>query len=178
VANDAADTLVWPDGSVYRITRSTADTKGELLEMEWELPAHGWAPQPHVHPQLTEEYHVIEGSLDILVDREWRTLAAGGSASVPPGTVHTFRVGGAPVRLRNVHRPPLDFEPYIKRLCSVTNERDLGGLGGPRALLYIAVLLREFPLHSRAPGRLLNAVVPVLAVVGRLAGFRVADRAQ
>jgi hypothetical protein len=32
-----------PDGSIYRITRSSVDTGGELLEMEWELPAHGWA---------------------------------------------------------------------------------------------------------------------------------------
>jgi hypothetical protein len=35
-------------GSMYRITRSSADTGGELLEMEWELPPHGWAPQPHL----------------------------------------------------------------------------------------------------------------------------------
>jgi quercetin dioxygenase-like cupin family protein len=169
---DADRTLEWPDGSVYTITRSSAETDGELLEMEWDLPAHGWAPQPHVHPGLTEEYHVADGALDVLVGTEWRTLRAGDSASVPPGTVHSFRVGDSPVRVRNVHRPALDFEPYIKKLCRVSNERNLGNLGGPRALLYIAVLVREFPLHSRAPGRLLNAAVPALAAVGRLIGTR------
>ncbi len=172
VSSDGDRTLVWPDGSIYRITRSSADTGGELLEMEWELPAHGWAPQPHVHPRLTEEYQVLEGSLDVLVGSEWRTLTAGGAASVPPGTVHTFWVGGSPVRVRNVHRPSLDFEPHIKRLCSAANQRKLGDLSGFRALLYIAVLVREFPLHSRAPGRLLNLAVPPLAALGRLLGFR------
>jgi hypothetical protein len=39
VRNDADRTLVWPDGSIYRITRSSVDTRGGLLEMEWELPA-------------------------------------------------------------------------------------------------------------------------------------------
>jgi len=39
-------TLVWPDGSIYRITRSSADTGGELLEMEWELRANGWPHNP------------------------------------------------------------------------------------------------------------------------------------
>jgi hypothetical protein len=39
--NDADRTLVWPDGSIYRITRSSADTGGELPEMERELPADG-----------------------------------------------------------------------------------------------------------------------------------------
>jgi mannose-6-phosphate isomerase-like protein (cupin superfamily) len=170
---EAADrTLAWPDGSVYRITRSSAETGGELLEMEWELPAHGWAPQPHVHPHLTEEYEVIEGSLGVLIGSEWRELTAGEAASVPPGTVHTFRVGAAPVRVRNVHRPALDFEPYVKRLCRAANERRLGDLSGIRALLCIAVLVREFPQHSRAPGRLLNAAVPILAALGRLLGFR------
>ena len=172
VSSDGDRTLVWPDGSIYRITRSSADTGGELLEMEWELPAHGWAPQPHVHPRLTEEYQVLEGSLDVLVGREWRTLTTGDAASVPPGTVHTFRAGGSPVRVRNVHRPSLDFEPHIKRLCSAANQRKLGDLSGFRALLYIAVLVREFPLHSRAPGRLLNLAVPALAALGRLLGFR------
>jgi mannose-6-phosphate isomerase-like protein (cupin superfamily) len=111
MSNDADRTLVWPDGSIYRITRSSADTGGELLEMEWELPAHGWAPQPYVHPRLTEEYHVLEGSLDSLVGSEWRKLTAGDAASVPPGTVHTFRVGGGSVRVRNVHRPRSTSSP-------------------------------------------------------------------
>jgi hypothetical protein len=58
-------TLVWPDGSIYRVTRSTADTGGELLEMEWELPAGGWAPQSHVHPGLTKEYEVLADSFEV-----------------------------------------------------------------------------------------------------------------
>jgi mannose-6-phosphate isomerase-like protein (cupin superfamily) len=172
VADDADRTLEWPDGSIYRITRSSADTGGELLEMELELPAHGWAPQPHVHPGLTEEYQVLEGSLDVLVGSEWRNLTTGDTASVPPGTVHTFRIGDSPVRVRNLHRPARDFEPYIKRLCRAANQRNLGDLSGLRALVYIAVLVREFPQHSRAPGRLLNAAVPALAALGRLLGLR------
>lgn len=172
MSTDAERTLVWPDGSIYAITRSSADTRGELLEMELKLPAQGWTPRPHVHPALTEEYEVLEGSFEVLIGTEWHKLTAGDSASVPPGTVHTFRVGGSPVRVRNVHRPALDFEPYIKRLCSAANQRNLGDLTGLRALLYIAVLVREFPQHSRAPGRLLNIAVPSVAALGRLLGFR------
>src|SRR5215216_672402 len=111
--------------------------------MEWELPAKGWAPRPHIHPRLTEEYEVRDGSLDVLIGSEWRTMTAGEAASVPAGTVHTFRVGPGPVRVRNVHRPALDFEPYIKRLCAAANQRNLGDLSGIRALLYVAVLVRE-----------------------------------
>ena len=165
------DELVWPDGTVYEITRSGAATRGELLEMIWHLPAGGWAPGPHVHPALTEEYEVIDGALDVLVGNAWRTLQAGDAASVPPGTVHTFRVGTAPARVRNVHRPALDFEPYIRRLCAAATARHLGDLSGPRALLQVAVLVREFPQHSQAPGFALRAAVPVLAAAGRALGY-------
>jgi hypothetical protein len=109
-----------------------------------------------------------------LAGDEWRALGQGERVSVPPGTAHTFRVGAAPVRVRNLHRPPLDFEPYIKKLCSTANERGLGDLGGLRSLLYIAMLVSEYPRHSRAPGRLLNAAVRPLARVARLLGLRTA----
>ena len=174
VAGDPDRTLVWPDGTVYTITRSTAETAGRELEMEWTFPPGAWAPQPHLHPGLTEEYEVLDGSLEILVGREWRQLAQGERAAVPPGTVHTFRVGAAPARVRNVHRPALDFEPYITKLCRTANERDLGDLSGLRPLLYIAMLIDEYPNHSRADGRLLNAAVRPLATLGRLLGLRTA----
>jgi mannose-6-phosphate isomerase-like protein (cupin superfamily) len=164
--------LEWPDGSIYRIIQTTEATGGQLLEMEWELPADGWAPQPHIHPDLTEEYEVLDGSLDVLIDGGWRTLRPGEAISVPPGAVHTFRPGGNPVRVRNVHRPALDFEPYIVSLCSAANERELGDLSGFKSLFVIAVLIREYPQHSRAPGRFLNLAVPALAAVGRLLGFK------
>jgi hypothetical protein len=62
MALDASRTLTWPDGTVYRITRSSEETGGAELEMEWQLPAGGWAAQPHVHPGLTEEYELGHSS--------------------------------------------------------------------------------------------------------------------
>lgn len=166
------DTLRWPDGSIYRITRSSEETNGSELEMEWELPPGAWAPGPHVHPELTEEYEVLEGTLEVLVGRDWHRLAAGGRVTVPPGTVHTFRGGTSAARVRNIHRPGLDFEPYIKRLCRTANERNLGDLSGLRSLIYVAMLIREYPRHSRAPGRILNAAAPYVAAIGRFLGLR------
>ena len=163
--------LTWPDGTIYTITRSSGDTDGALLEMEWHLPAGGWSPQPHVHPHLTEDYEVLDGELELLINRSWRRLRPGDRATVAPGTVHTFRVGPAPARVRNVHRPACDFEPYIRALCATANARDLGDLTGPRALLYIAMLVDEFPQHSRAAGRALNLAAAPLAALARSLGL-------
>lgn len=65
------------------------------------------------------------------------------------------------------HRPALNFEPYIKKLCGGERAQSLGDLSGPRALLSIAVLVREYPQHSRAPSALLNAAAGPLAAHSR-----------
>jgi hypothetical protein len=65
-----------------------------------------------------------------------------------------------------------DFEPYIRRLCRTANERSLGDLRNLRSLLYIAMLVDEYPEHSRAAGRLLNAMAPHLAALARLLRLR------
>ena len=80
------------------------------------------------------------------------SAAAGRSRRGPPGTVHTFRVGPDPARVRNVHRPARDFEPYIHSLCGTANERNLGDLRGPRSLLYIAMLVDEYPSTRERQG--------------------------
>jgi len=89
-----------------------------------------------------------------------------------PETVPTFRVGDSPVRVRNTHHPAR-LRAVHQATLQRRNERKLGDLSSVRALLYIAVLVREFPLHSRAPGRLLNAATPLLAGVGRVLGLRI-----
>jgi mannose-6-phosphate isomerase-like protein (cupin superfamily) len=167
--------MTWPDGTVFRITRSSEDTDGAYLEMEWDLPAHGWAPGAHVHPGLTEAYEILDGSLDVQINGVWKTLQQGESAVVPRGALHTFRVGNAPAKVRNVHKPALDFEPYIRTLNATFNERGLGKGKGVRALLYTVLVLRRYPESSKAPNALLQGALPALAAVARVLRMRPAS---
>ena len=108
-----------PDGSIYLVTEPSEQSGGEWVEMEFTLPAACVPPPPHIHPQQVEEYEVIDGSFDVMVDGNWRTLSPGDSASVPAGTLHTFRNrSGQEVRVRNRHLPALRFEEYIERVQS------------------------------------------------------------
>jgi mannose-6-phosphate isomerase-like protein (cupin superfamily) len=100
------DRYVMPEGlGEYLVVRSNDETGGEYVEMEW-VPRGAFAPPPHRHPTQVEEYEVLEGSLDVMVDGQWRELGQGESTSVPANTDHTFRTTGSqPVRVRNFHRP-------------------------------------------------------------------------
>src|SRR5919199_6116593 len=111
------DHFKMPDGSVYVVRRSAAETGGELVEMEFVLPPGCVPPPLHVHRAKVEEYEVIEGRFDVVVDGQWRSLGAGESTSVPLGTVHTFKNrSGEAVRVRNWHRPAMRFEDFIERI--------------------------------------------------------------
>lgn len=158
-----------PDGSVYAVTASAADSDGELVGMEFTLPPGSVAPPPHVHPTPEESFEVIEGALELMVDGGWSTLHVGESASVPPGTLHTFknRCGGT-VRVRNVHRPAARFEDYIEHIYLLTKARGIRGAKDPRVPVYLSMLMLEYPETIR-PGRARERIgIEALAGLGRL----------
>ena len=100
----AGEHFKMPDASVYIVRRPAAETDGESVEMEFVLPSGCVPPPPHIHPHQVEEYEVLEGrfDVDVVVDGDWRTLARGESATVPMGTLHTFRSNsGGVIRVRN-----------------------------------------------------------------------------
>ena len=161
-----------PDGSVYAVTKSAADAGGEFVEMEFTLPTGSISPPPHVHAELVEEYEVIEGSFEVMVDGHWRLLAPGQSASVPAGALHTFKNrSGSTVRVRNVHRPPARFEDYIEHIYRLTRARGITRARDPRIPLYLSMLMLEYP-ETLAPGRARERIpLKTLARIGRLLGL-------
>ena len=50
-------------GMWWEITKSTADTRGELLEAINIIVAGFSGPPVHIHPHAEESYHVLEGTL-------------------------------------------------------------------------------------------------------------------
>ena len=158
----------------WEITRSTADTAGELFEAtNWigpEMPG----PPVHVHPTADESYNVIEGALDVCVNGEWRTLRAGESATAPAGAPHTLRnATKETVRIVNVHRPALQFESFFREMHALIGQGKIKQLPPrePRSAIYVAMLFGKYPDEIRVvkpPSRVFKA----LALVGRALGFK------
>ena len=142
-----------PDGSVYVVRRPAADSGGEFVEMDFVLPPGCVPPPPHVHPQQVEEYEVLEGQFDVVVDGQWRTLGPGEVASVPIGALHTFRNrSGAAVRVRNWHRPAMRFEDFIERTATTLKAAGITRKRDPRVPLYLSMIMLDFD-ETLAPGR-------------------------
>jgi mannose-6-phosphate isomerase-like protein (cupin superfamily) len=165
---DFAATGMW-----WEITRSTADTGGELFEAINVVAPGFEGPPLHVHPHAEESYHVLEGTLDVCVGGEWRQLGPGESATVPAGTAHTLRnPHPVEVRLRNVHKPALAFERFFRRMHALVAA---GKLTLPPknfgSLVRISMLFTEHghEIRSIKPP---HAVMRVFAFMGKLLGYR------
>lgn len=169
------DRFEMPDGSVYAVTAAGADSDGSFVGMEFTLPVGSVAPPPHVHPSQAEEFEVLEGEFDLMVDGKWRTLRPGESAAVEAGVVHTFRNRcGRTVRVRNAHRPAVRFEDYIEHVNTLLAARGIESAKNPRVPVYLSMLMLEYGDTIR-PGRARErVVVGGLAAIGRLLRMRTA----
>jgi mannose-6-phosphate isomerase-like protein (cupin superfamily) len=167
----AGERFKMPDGSVYIVRRPAAETHGESVEMEFVLPSGCIPPPPHVHPRQVEEYEVIEGRFDVVVDGEWRTLGPGESASVPIGALHTFRNrSGSVVRVRNWHRPAMRFEEFIECTCRTLQMAGVKRKRDPRVLLHLSRVMLDFD-ETLVPGRRRERIpMQALARIARLLG--------
>jgi mannose-6-phosphate isomerase-like protein (cupin superfamily) len=158
----------------WEITRSTADTGGELFEATNWLAANMVGPPVHVHPSAEESYDVVDGTLDVFVDGKWSKLGAGESATVPPGVPHTLRNATAePVRLVNVHRPAMQFEAFFREMHALIGAGKIKRLPPkePRSAIYGAMLFGKYPSEIRT-SKPPNAVFRMLALIGRALGFK------
>ena len=160
-----------PDGSAYIVRTPTAATGGDYVEMEFVLPEGCVAPPPHIHPQQVEEYQVIEGRFDVMVDGEWTTIGPGESASVPVGVTHTFRnPTGETIRVMNWHRPAVDFEKFIEGVCSALAGAGVKGKRDPRVPLYLSTFFMKYPETLIVSRRRERIPMKAMAGIGRLLG--------
>jgi mannose-6-phosphate isomerase-like protein (cupin superfamily) len=171
----SGDRFELPDGSIYELTKGPSETGGDFVEMQFTLPPGSVPPPPHVHHQLVEDYEVLDGDFDIMVDGRWTTLGPGQSASVPAGALHTFKNRtDAVVRVRNVHRPPARFDQYIEHIYRLMDARGIRGAKDLRVPIYLSMLMLEYP-ETLAPGRARERVpIKALAGLGRLLRFTTA----
>jgi mannose-6-phosphate isomerase-like protein (cupin superfamily) len=158
------DVLTLPDRTVLEVTTPAADTEGRLVEVTYTLAPGRRGPPTHRHAHV-EEWEVLAGTLEGRIDGGRRTLVAGESLSIEPGTAHTFKNSSAdPVRVLDRHRPAGRFEEFVRK--EVTLAR--AGLHHPSVLLRLAMLWHEYRDTQVPAGRTSRALVSTVAALGRL----------
>ena len=164
----------FPDGSLYEVVVPSAATNGAKSEVEITLPPASVTPPPHIHPQQQETCTVGDGTLEVLLGREWRTLLAGESLAIPAGAVHTFRNrSGQNVSFRSEHIPALGFQQYLERLYWLSAMNRIRGRRDLTSALYASLLLDMHRGDQMPAGTGARMGVRALASVARLLRMRV-----
>ena len=162
-------------GETYTFLARARETGGEVLRLRWTA-APGGRVAEHVHPLQEERFEVTEGVLTVGVDGEERRCGAGQAVAVPAGRRHWFanRDEGPVGALLEV-RPALRMEEVFESLAGFAGE----GLARPGGLPRNPLLLAVFAWHfrheirgARPPAWIQAIVLPPLAALGRLLGYR------
>jgi hypothetical protein len=144
--------------------------------MAMTAPPGADTPPRHVHPNLTDEFEVIAGRLEVWLDGSWRELGAGDRLVVDPGRVHTYRNRfDEPAEVRNVHRPAGSFQRYIERLGELAGSEGFTPRS-PRGLLALTVLWRDHEDAMRFRRAWVRLAVRTGAALAPRVGVRVPAR--
>ena len=168
-------TLVNP-ASGERITFRTtaAETNGELVAIDLELPRGGRVPGGlHIHPLQEERFKVVSGVMRIRMRRERITAGPGEVVVVPAGMPHDFANAGDETALVRVEiRPALKMEQLFETAVALA-EQGRTMLGGIPRPLDLAFFTREFEQEVQAafpPRWLQRLALAPLAWLGRRRG--------
>jgi quercetin dioxygenase-like cupin family protein len=127
-------------GERVTFVRTSADTAGELLELELVWPREGQRAPEHVHPEMEERYEVLAGTPRFRMPGEEIAAGPGDVVTVPPGTPHlAWNATPQEVRLKVEFRPALRWEEFVERLFAGREP--------------LAVLMREFRREIAPPPR-------------------------
>ncbi|MEA2450921.1 MAG: hypothetical protein QOG63_2853 [Thermoleophilaceae bacterium] len=95
--------------AIVRIAGEAVDGRFSLIE--FLFPRHA-SPPLHTHPQ-DESYIVLDGQLTVQAGEHRFELRAGGTAAIPIGVAHTFRVDSDTARVL-VLSTPAGIERFIR----------------------------------------------------------------
>ena len=154
---------------------TSADSDGALVRCRARVaPGRPAAPE-HSHPEQAETFRVERGLLGYKLGSETREAGAGSVAVVPPGTNHTFWNAGADeLEVVIDVQPALRAEDFVETIHVLIRDGKLNQ-GGKRANpMLMAVVADNFRTEWRLTNlsRVARALMPVLAFIGRRAGFR------
>ena len=131
-----AGTTVTMLGTTMRFIATAACTAGRYTVIEQVTPPD-WGPPRHIHSREDEIFYILDGSYELHVGDESRTVYAGASAILPRNIPHGFRnVASTPSRLVFVVTPG-GLEEYflaVAKCSPAPNPPQLAELARPFGL--------------------------------------------
>jgi quercetin dioxygenase-like cupin family protein len=170
-ARDVIDNPVTGESVIF--SKRAQDTGGDLLSFELVVAAGGVRMVEHVHLRQEERIEVVTGTMRYRLGGKEHGLAAGETVVLPPGVAHTlWNDGTEEARMLLEVRPALKAKAAFETLFGLARDGKTNKQGMPNPLQGALLALEYETFLARPPIPLQRAVLPVLAPIARLLGYR------
>jgi quercetin dioxygenase-like cupin family protein len=155
--------------------RTALQTGGAYTRFDAYIAPGGHLPTGHVHPNQTETFEIVSGTLTIKLDGRTIHARAGETVVIEPGTNHDFaNETDEVVHFRAEVRPALKIESLIETMYGLAadGKTNRSGIPNPLRLAVIAGAHFDTVRLSFPPAFVQRAVLTVGAPIGRILGYR------
>ncbi len=157
-------------GEWLRLERISPEEGEDIISIEGSIPAGGEGPPLHHHPRSREDFTVVSGLMGVQLGKEKSFVEAGRSATVDPGTPHTWwNAGEDKLVIKGQLDPAVDFDLFMEAMTRAMNATRTGR----PPMIDAAYILDRYPEASRPdfiPKPVQVVLLPLALTVARLLG--------
>jgi mannose-6-phosphate isomerase-like protein (cupin superfamily) len=157
------------NGETLIITRSAADSNGQITEFEG-IDEPGIGPPMHVHFKQQELVRVTKGKMRVKTLAKEFSLTEGQEYIFEPGEAHQFwNEGDQPLHYSGYVKPSNNYEYFIRHVYKSANEANDDKPGPFDAAFLLTKYKSEMDMLV-IPRPVKKIVFPILMVIGKLSG--------
>jgi quercetin dioxygenase-like cupin family protein len=166
--NDIIENPVVGEKAKFLIT--SEDSKGEILKFQVTDVVGAAGPPMHWHPEQSENFEVISGTVTLTVNGKTQVLTAGQKASIQKNDIHTYRNTGNTEMVMNIELlPALRTEFFLETMFALAKKGDCKPDSVPKDFFQFMAILNEYYGELFIVGPPLLAQKIMAKVVGRFA---------
>ena len=150
-------------GQVFIFSDAWNTPEGRVRQLKYTLNP-GKSVAPHIHPNSSQFFRVINGELSVRADGKKIKLLPGDEVKSSHNGEHAqWNDGREPVVVIEGYEPPIDIEPFFTVLPHAIESKNL---------LKIFVFLSDFDFVVTSRWRFAKNITKFIGFLGKLSGYK------
>lgn len=161
-------------GQVMIFIKTSAETNGELLQIECFSPPTLEREPEHIHPFQQNSFAIISGHCVFLIDGKEQVVGPGQSINIPANVRHHFwNEGDTVAHYIQEFRPALKIDTFFETFFALAKDAKLNKNGIP-GLFHVSIIglaHKDEIRLTNPPWALQYIIYKILAPFGKLLGY-------
>lgn len=153
---------------------TAADTNGERLVLIFEVAPKGELPVTHFHPNQTETFEILEGSIAFKIGEDEKTFSVGEKFTLPESVPHRWWNPSETDNFKAIvtFQPALNTETFLEQFYGLSNDGKTKPDGTPNFLQLMA-MVRKYQLYIAGPPVFVQKLMSfVVGGIARIFGYK------